>query len=121
MIPELAEWYGGTEAGAAAISGRTKIVYKDAAFEKAAKALAEDYKTEQGTELAVETSGEVAGDIVFVKDDADGLDEEGYIIDTDDLITVKAEQATGAYWATRTILQIAKLNNNAVPKGITKD
>lgn len=121
VIPELAEWYGGTEAGAAAISGRTKIVYKDAAFEKAAKALAEDYKTEQGTELAVETSGEVAGDIVFVKDDADGLDEEGYIIDTDDLITVKAEQATGAYWATRTILQIAKLNNNAVPKGITKD
>lgn len=121
VIPELAEWYGGTEAGAVAISENTKIVYEDAAFKKAAEALAEDYNTEYGIELAVAASGEEAGDIVFVKDEENGLDEEGYIIETDDKITVKAEQATGAYWATRSILQIAKLNKNAVPQGITKD
>ena len=121
VIPELAEWYGGTEEGAVTISDSTKIVYKDAAFETAATALAEDYKAEFGIELAVAASGEAAGDIVFEKDEENGLDEEGYIIDTDDMITVKAEQATGAYWATRSILQIAKLNENAVPMGITKD
>src|SRR5699024_7296365 len=121
VIPELAEWYGGTEEGAVTISDSTKIVYKDAAFETAATALAEDYKAEFGIELAVAASGEAAGAIVFEKDEENGLDEEGYIIDTDDMITVKAEQATGAYWATRSILQIAKLNENAVPMGITKD
>lgn len=121
VIPELAEWYGGTEKGAVTISDSTKIVYKDAAFETAATALAEDYKAEFGIELAVAASGEAAGDIVFEKDEENGLDEEGYIIDTDDMITVKAEQVTGAYWATRSILQIAKLNENAVPMGITKD
>lgn len=121
VIPELAEWYGGTEGGAVTISDSTKIVYKDAAFETAATALAEDYKAEFGIELAVAASGEAAGDIVFEKDEENGLDEEGYIIDTDDMITVKAEQVTGAYWATRSILQIAKLNENAVPMGITKD
>ena len=121
VIPELAEWYGGTEEGAVTISDSTKIVYKDAAFKTAATALAEDYKAEFGIELAVAASGEAVGDIVFEKDEENGLDEEGYIIDTDDMITVKAEQATGAYWATRSILQIAKLNENAVPMGITKD
>lgn len=121
VIPELAEWYGGTEEGSVPISSNAKIIYKDAAFETAARALAEDYRAEFGAELTVASSGESAGDIVFVKDDADGLDEEGYIMDITDRVTVKAEQETGAYWATRSILQIAKLNNKEIPKGIAKD
>ena len=121
VIPELAEWYGGTEAGTVKIGEGTKIVYKDAAFKAAAEALAEDYKAEYGVDLQVVDSGEDAGDIVFAKDDKNGLGEEGYIMEMDDKVNVKAEQAQGAYWSTRSILQIVKLNNGEIPKGITKD
>lgn len=68
VIPELAEWYGGTEAGSVKIGEGTKIVYKDAAFKAAAEALAADYKAEYGVDLQVADSGEDAGDIVFTKD-----------------------------------------------------
>lgn len=121
VIPELAEWYGGTEAGSVKIGEGTKIVYKDAAFKAAAEALAADYKAEYGVDLQVADSGEDAGDIVFTKDDKNGLGEEGYIMEMDDKVNVKAEQAQGAYWSTRSILQIVKLNNGEIPKGITKD
>ena len=42
-------------------------------------------------------------------------------MEMDDKVNVKAEQAQGAYWSTRSILQIVKLNNGEIPKGITKD
>ncbi len=86
----------------------------------AAEALAADYKAEYGVDLQVADSGEDAGDIVFTKDDKNGLGEEGYIMEMDDKVNVKAEQAQGAYWSTRSILQIVKLNNGEIPKGITK-
>lgn len=34
---------------------------------------------------------------------------------------MKAEQETGAFWSTRTILQILKLNKLTMPKGMTRD
>lgn len=121
VIPELAEWYGGTEAGTVQIDKNTKIVYKDAAFKNAAEALANDYKAEYGTALQVVTDGEDSGDIVFTKDAQSGLGEEGYIMEMNDKVNVKAERSQGAYWSTRSILQIVKLNNGEIPKGITKD
>ncbi|MDE8707037.1 hypothetical protein PZH31_15720, partial [[Ruminococcus] torques] len=65
VIPELAEWYGGTEAGSVKIGEGTKIDYKDAAFKAAAEALAADYKAEYGVDLQGADSGEYAGEIVF--------------------------------------------------------
>ena len=82
---------GGTEAGSVKIGEGTKIVYKDAAFKAAAEALAADYKAEYGVDLQVADSGEDAGDIVFTKDDKNGLGEEGYIMEMDDKVNVKAE------------------------------
>lgn len=34
-----------------------------------------------------------------------------------DKVEVKAEQKAGAYWSTRTILQILKQNGTTIPKG----
>ena len=42
-------------------------------------------------------------------------------MDIGEYVTVSAENATGAYWATRSILQIAELNDGTMPYGITKD
>ena len=41
-------------------------------------------------------------------------------MDIDDSINIKAETTTGAYWATRTILQSMKQSGN-VPCGTTRD
>lgn len=119
VIPELAEWYGGN--GSFTID-QNATIYAPGAFESAANALADDYNAEMGTELTVATSGSAnAGDIQFVVDEDNGLGEEGYIMEIGDTLTVKAEESTGAYWATRSILQIAKLNNGEIPQGETKD
>lgn len=115
VIPALAEWYGGETDGVFTISAGTGIVGE--AFPEAAAALAEDYALAMGVELKGNTNT-----ITFQKVTDQGLGEEGYIMEiAEDGITVKAEEATGAYWATRSILQIAELNNGQIPYGTTKD
>lgn len=42
-------------------------------------------------------------------------------MDIDDIVTIKAEQSTGAYWSTRSMLQIIKLEDDTMPKGLTRD
>lgn len=123
VIPELAEWYGGTEEGSFTAGGRILVSAAASDLQEAANALAEDYAGELGTGMTVAAGDEPqAGDIYFVQDDgSNGLGEEGYIMEIGDYVTVKADQKTGAYWATRSILQIAELNDGVMPRGITKD
>ena len=124
VIPELSEWYGGDAEGNFNITDDTTIYVSDSAssFTAAAQALADDYNVEMGTNLTVRSGDSAgAGDILFTVDAESGLDEEGYIMEIGDSLTVKAEENTGAYWATRSIIQIGKLNNGSIPKGITKD
>ena len=106
VIPELAEWYGGTEEGSFTVGGRIVVSADAAELQEAAEALAEDYSAELGTEMSVVTGDDPqAGDIYFVQDDgSNGLGKEGYIMEIGDYVTVTADQQTGAYWATRSIL-----------------
>ena len=119
VIPELAEWYGGDQEGSFSID-KNAAIYADSAFAAAAQALADDYNAEMGTNLTV-VNDEGSADILFKEDSSSGLGEEGYIMEIGDALTVKAEENTGAYWATRSIIQIGELNNGSIPKGITKD
>ena len=36
-------------------------------------------------------------------------------------VIAEAEESVGAYWATRTILQILKQTNGSIPKGLVRD
>ena len=117
VVPELAEWHGGD--GDYTIT-KNASVYAPEAFSGAAKAFVEDYNAEMGANLTL-ASSEGSADIVFVSVTDKGLGEEGYIMEIGDKVTVSAEHNTGAYWATRSILQIAELNDGTMPKGITKD
>lgn len=122
VIPELAEWYGKDAEGSFTVGGRILVSEGASEFMDAAEALAEDYEAELGTAMTVETGdAPQAGDIYFISDETNGLGEEGYIMDIGEYVTVSAENATGAYWATRSILQITELNDGKIPTGITKD
>lgn len=122
VIPELAEWYGKDAEGTFKAGSRILVSEGASGFMDAAQALAEDYEAELGTAMTVETGdAPQAGDIYFISDETNGLGEEGYIMDIGEYVTVSAENATGAYWATRSILQITELNDGTMPYGITKD
>lgn len=123
VLPELREWKGHT--GTFKFNKNGRILIKSVQLKDMAETFQKDLKEVTGSSLNIITSGEAKeGDIVFDlvdKKENLGLGKEGYILDIGDSVEVKAEQETGAFWSTRTILQILKLNNNSMPKGITRD
>lgn len=123
VIPELQEWYGGE--GTFFAKASAKIVVGNAALKATADAFAADYKAVTGFDISVtegtkENAGE--GDYYFgLAQSGQGLGKEGYTMEVGDAVAVEAEQATGVYWATRSILQILKQYGGSIPKGIAKD
>ncbi|MGN0335062.1 MAG: discoidin domain-containing protein [Lachnospiraceae bacterium] len=122
IIPELREWKGYT--GDFTVTDSARIVYADDELKATAEAFAADYEDMTGNSIEV-VKGEAAdGDfsLTLTEDESKGLQDEGYILEIDEKVTVEAYTATGAYWATRTILQTLKQGENTtMPKGITRD
>lgn len=120
VLPELREWKGST--GNFTPSASSRIVIQSDALKDMANAFAKDYKEITGKEISVVKGEAKTGDFYFAltTDKTKGLQEEGYLMNITDKVTVEAETATGAFWATRTILQSLKATNN-IPKGQTRD
>ena len=130
IIPELKSWTGGE--GTLALSSGSKIVYTEGG-ETAAKALAADWAAMFGTKMAVVAGTKAQpGDVVLkivpakaskkAKKGKNGQtcasNPESYAIQITDRVTVTAPAATGLYWATRTLLQMAEGNKDrALSKG----
>lgn len=125
VLPELQEWKGGT--GEFAVTANSKIIYADDSLKVAADEMSADYKNLTGKELPVVKGSYTdvnAGDFYFDKttDTSLGLMEEGYLMEISDKIIVTSETQTGAYWATRSILQALKQSSfTTIPQGITRD
>ena len=125
VIPELAEWKG-AKGGEFAVKDGSRIVVanKDkAALQRAATEFQKDYKDLFGKDLEIVYADSAnAGDFFFTLVEAGtGLKEEGYNLKIDDSVTVEAETSTGAYWATRSILQILKQTDGTIAKGEARD
>lgn len=121
ILPELREWKGRT--GNFVLNETSRVVIKDESLRDMAKTFAKDYEEITGKKLSVATGNNAnAGEFYFTltEDTSKGLKEEGYSIDIDDVVSVEAETPTGAFWATRTLLQSIK-STNTIPKGITRD
>lgn len=120
VLPELREWKGST--GNFTPSASSRIVIQSDALKDMANAFAKDYKEITGKEISVVKGEAKPGDFYFTltTDKTKGLQKEGYLMNITDKVTVEAETTTGAFWATRTILQSLKLTNN-IPKGQTRD
>lgn len=126
VLPELAEWAGAT--GNFTISKNSRIVINSAdkdTLSSMAEAFAADYKDIVGNDISVVYGSESdvkAGDFYFaLTAKGKGLKDEGYLSQIGDSIKTESETATGAYWATRTFLQILKQNKTTIPKGTTRD
>ena len=125
VLPELQEWKGLT--GNFTLTDSSKIVYADDDLKSAADEMAADYEDLTGKTITVvkgTSADATAGDFFFAKteDKSRGLMKEGYLMDISDKIVVTSETQTGAYWATRTILQALKQSDfTTIPQGITRD
>lgn len=124
VIPELRSWNGGE--GALSIGNVTKVFYTDASLSIAAEEFADDYGLLFGKGLkakAIKANGKTPdGSIVLNLVNDPELGEEGYSIEIGDIVTINAQTVTGAYWSTRTLLQILEQNKGSqLPKGTIRD
>ena len=121
VIPELREWKGGT--GTFNINEGARIVYPKNSPELAAVAaqFAADYKKMFGTELTVAEGTAKKGDIALAIKNDKKLGSEGYTIKIGNKVEIAATTTTGAFWATRTILQMTETGGGALAQGTIRD
>ena len=119
VIPELQSWVGAE--GSVELSGVLRVSGGDKELTRVANAYAADYKTMFGKTLTVKKGAPQAGDVLFVLNKGDQeLGKEGYRLTIGNHITVTAGTAQGAFWATRTLLQLSE-QYTALPKGESVD
>lgn len=118
VVPELKTWSGAE--GQTALSGR--IVVKNAKLKEVAAALAADYKEMFGKELTIVNGATKGGDVVLSLKKNKALGDEGYTMNVGSAVEITAATERGAFWATRTLLQIAEQHKDGnLPKGKTTD
>lgn len=118
VVPELKTWSGAE--GQTALSGR--IVVKNAKLKAVAAALAADYKEMFGKELTIVNGATKGGDVVLLLKKDKALGDEGYTMNVGSAVEITAATERGAFWATRTLLQIAEQHKDGnLPKGKTTD
>lgn len=118
VVPELKTWSGAE--GQTALSGH--IVVKNAKLKAVAAALAADYKEMFGKELTIVNGATKGGDIVLSLKKDKALGDEGYTMNVGSAVEITAATERGAFWATRTLLQIAEQHKGGnLPKGKTTD
>ena len=118
VVPELKTWSGAE--GQTALSGR--IVVKNAKLKTVAAALAADYKEMFGKELTIVNGATKGGDVVLSLKKDKALGDEGYTMNVGSAVEISAATERGAFWATRTLLQIAEQHKDGnLPKGKTTD
>lgn len=118
VVPELKTWSGAE--GQTALSGR--IVVKNAKLKAVAAALAADYKEMFGKELTIVNGATKGGDVVLSLKKNKALGNEGYTMNVGSAVEITAATERGAFWATRTLLQIAEQHKDGnLPKGKTTD
>ena len=121
VIPELRHWQGAE--GITNITSKSKVVYVNDELADVADALAEDYGLLFGKSLHTKNASKAPkGDIIMTLINDEELGEEGYTIEIGDAVAISANTTTGAYWATRTLLQILEQHEGMnLPKGIIRD
>ncbi|MCM1108174.1 MAG: family 20 glycosylhydrolase [Clostridium sp.] len=124
VIPELLEWQGAQ--GTFELTSGSRILVQNGELKSVAQALADDYRAMFGRKLSVTFKAKGftprKGDIAITLGKENRLGDEGYTIDIADHVTLNANTSTGAYWGTRTLLQVLEQNEGTrLPKGHTFD
>ncbi len=118
VIPEILQWKGGK--GEYKLPETLVVLCSD---KKLRQMLATDLRA-MGKKVKFAKSVEDKADIRFgvYKTGNTNLGDEGYrMLIGEKGISIVAETHVGQYWGTRTLLQMMKQNNKAVPRGVAVD
>ena len=125
VIPSLREWHG--DEGNFILTTKSRIIV-DAKYEatlmQAAKIFQDDLDKLCAIKPKILVGKPKAGDIFISLDGKnDELGAEGYSLSIRDYVSINAAQYKGAFWGTRTILQILEQDPKhcSLPKGISRD
>lgn len=125
VIPSLREWHG--DEGNLILTTKSRIVldtkYKAALLE-AAKIFQNDLEQLCVIKPKILVGKPKAGDIFISLDGKkEELGAEGYTLSIGDYVSINAAQYKGAFWGTRTLLQILEQDAKhcSIPKGISRD
>lgn len=113
VVPELAQWYSSADQKdqVFTLTENSRIVV-DQNFPAVAKELQADILDLFGWNLPIVSGTAQAGDIVLTHHDQAGFDKETYNMVVTDRVVIQANDAIGAYWGTRSVLQALKLSGN---------
>jgi hexosaminidase len=126
VIPKLQEWTGGV--GFYSLKSSTNLVVPNANNSSLAsyvRVFMNDLKAAYpNRDFHMVVGKPKKGDIYFQVDSThQSITKEGYELGVDDYLTVHAKTPLGAFWATRTIMQILAQDpiRHTIPKGLAKD
>lgn len=120
VIPALQTWEGAKGRLVLPQSGR--ITVNDAALSDAAAILAEDLSVMFGMDYEVVAGKARKGDISLSLSDADAeYGDEAYRMDIGSAVSIAAPSSKGAFWGTRTLLQMLHNQSEGLQKGETLD
>ena len=88
-----------------------------------ANKFASDYEDILGKEIAVEEGTKATKNSFFLtlSTEDNGLCNEGNIITITDSVKIEAKSAQGAFYGTRSVLQVLKQTESTLPQGIVRD
>lgn len=124
VIPSLQEWYG--DSGRFALKKSSRIVVNpqdEAALRNAAELTREDLLDMTGYDLKVVAGKPKTGDLYLsIAPSLAWLGEEGNLFRVGDYVSISSVSAKGAFYGTRTALQILKQHpDRTIPKGEARD
>jgi hexosaminidase len=122
VVPALREWLG--KEGTFIANGKNVLVI-DPNYTKDLKNLAEtfvaDYASLLGTKMTIRYGKPQKGDIfITLSNEEKSLADEGYFLEVNDILTIKANKSVGCFWGTRTVLQLLE-QSKSIPCGIARD
>jgi len=125
VIPALREWHG--DKGNTILTGKSRIVIDKkyaATLMKAAKIFQNDISELCKIRPVVITGTPLPGDIfISLAGNKEELGEEGYLLSIKDMVSIKAAAYRGAFWGTRTILQLLEqaADHHSLTRGVSRD
>ena len=125
VVPELAQWYSTADqvGKVYTLTANTRIL-ADQQYTSVARELQADIRDLFGLNLSIvsDTSNPQTGDIVLAYHDQGGFDKETYNMVVTDYVDIQANDAIGAYWGTRSVLQALQLSGNlTIAQGTARD
>jgi hexosaminidase len=124
VIPSLREWYGDSGNYTLTESSRIVVDPKDESIlRKAAEITRDDLLDLTGYELEVTAGQPRSGDLYLAIDPSlSWLGDEGNVFNVSEYVSITSASATGAFFGTRTTLQIIKQNEGrTIPRGEARD